>query len=169
LDNARITFEVIVMDDMSSDDTALIVGTLASEDARVRIVQGKAPPHGWCGKQFACDQLARQAKYPVLCFLDADVRLERDALARMVGFLQSSGADLVSGVPRQETSTPVEKLLIPLIHFVLLAYLPVRRMRRRQHPSYAAGCGQLFVTKRDSYEKAGGHAAVRGTLHDGIN
>jgi hypothetical protein len=55
-----------------------------------------------------------------------------------------------------------------LIHFVLLGFLPMRRMRASRHPSYAAGCGQLFLARRSSYEKAGGHAAIRATLHDGI-
>jgi hypothetical protein len=44
----------------------------------------------------------------------------------------------------------------------------MRRMRASRHPSYAAGCGQLFLTRRPSYEKAGGHASIPATLHDGI-
>ena len=32
----------------------------------------------------------------------------------------------------------------------------------------AAGCGQLFVTRRDDYERAGGHEAIRASLHDGV-
>jgi hypothetical protein len=86
-----------------------------------------------------------------------------------VSFLGSSGADLCSGVPRQETHTFFEKLLIPLIHFVLLAFLPVKGMRRSTHPSYAAGCGQLFIARAGAYQASGGHAAIRATLHDGIN
>jgi hypothetical protein len=42
-------------------------------------------------------------------------------------------------------------------------------MRRSLHPAYAAGCGQLFVARREDYERAGGHAAARGLLHDGIH
>ena len=32
----------------------------------------------------------------------------------------------------------------------------------------AAGCGQFFVTRRADYDRAGGHAAIRGSLHDGV-
>src|SRR5262249_32571662 len=38
----------------------------------------------------------------------------------------------------------------------------------RPGPGYAAGCGQLFVTKKSSYEQMGGHAVIRSTLHDGL-
>jgi hypothetical protein len=104
----------------------------------------------------------------VLVFLDADVRLTPDGLARMVGFLSDSKADLVSGFPRQETGTFLEKLLIPLIHFVLLGFLPIARMRSNPQPGLGAGCGQLFVARREGYEKVGGHSAVKKSLHDGV-
>src|SRR5207244_4018469 len=79
-----------------------------------------------------------------------------------------SGADLGSGFPRQETGTLLEKLVLPLIHFLLLGYLPLIGMRWCRHPAFGAGCGQLFVTRRDAYEAVGGHVAVRASLHDGL-
>jgi hypothetical protein len=103
-----------------------------------------------------------------MVFVDADVRLAPQGLARLAGFLQRSGADLVSGVPRQETGTFLERLLIPLIHFLPLGFLPFQRMRSSRHPAYGSGCGQLFMTYRNAYEAAGGHAAVRTSLHDGV-
>jgi hypothetical protein len=62
----------------------------------------------------------------------------------------------------------LEKLLIPLIHFILLGYCPVWLMRRIRFVGLGAGCGQLFVARRQDYLKAGGHAAIRASLHDGI-
>ena len=100
--------------------------------------------------------------------MDADCQLTPDGLRRMVTFLDSSNASLVSGVPQQETGGLLEKLLIPLIHFILLGFLPIRRMRQSTHPSYAAGCGQIFLARKDAYEKAGGHEAIRESRHDGL-
>jgi hypothetical protein len=82
--------------------------------------------------------------------------------------LHQSAADLVSGIPFQETRTLTEQLVIPIIHFVLLGFLPIRRMRGSRDPAYAVGCGQLLLVRASSYEKAGGHAAIRASLHDGI-
>jgi hypothetical protein len=76
---------------------------------------------------------------------------------------------LASGVPRQEVGTFWERLLLPLIHFVLLGFLPISRMRRSTEPKDAAGCGQLFVAAADAYRACAGHAAIRGSLHDGIH
>ena len=163
-----VALEVIVLDDHSDDATAEIVSRQAAADPRVRLVSAPELPEGWCGKQHACWVLAREARNNVLIFLDADVRLAPDALARMAAFLHATGADLASGIPHQETVGLLEKMVIPLIHFILLGFLPIRVMRRTTQPQFAAGCGQLFITTRDAYERSGGHAAIRTTLHDGI-
>lgn len=163
-----VTLEVVVLDDHSEDRTAALVTEIAQRDPRVRLEHAPPLPAGWCGKQHACHVLAGLARHPLLVFLDADVRLAPDGVARLAAFLRISGADLVSGVPRQETGTLLERLLIPLIHFVLLGFLPIARMRRSVHPSYAAGCGQLFLARREAYQSVGGHAMIRTTLHDGL-
>jgi hypothetical protein len=163
-----VELEVLVLDDHSEDSTAAIVEAIAARDARVRLVPAPPLPEGWCGKQHACAVLADAARHPLLAFVDADVRLAPDGLARLAAFLHTSGAALVSGVPRQETGTFLERLVLPLIHFILLGLLPMWRMRRTTRPAYAAGCGQLFLAQRWAYEKAGGHAAIRTSLHDGL-
>jgi hypothetical protein len=163
-----VDLELVVLDDASDDRTAEIVGAVAARDPRVRLVPGGPLPAGWCGKQHACWQLARAARHDTWVFLDVDVVPARDAIARSVAFLDASGAALASGFPRQETGSFLEWLLLPLIHFVLLGYLPLARARQVNTPSLAAGCGQLFVTRRADYERAGGHAAIRGSLHDGV-
>lgn len=164
-----VELEVIVLDDHSADRTAAIVREIAARDPRVRLETAPPLPAGWNGKVHACAVLARLARHPLLLFLDADVRLAPDGAARAAAFLAASGADLASGVPRQETVTFLERLLIPLIHFVLLGFLPVARMRRSHHPAYGVGCGQLFLARREAYEKAGGHAAIHGSIHDGVD
>jgi hypothetical protein len=164
----RVDLEVLVLDDGSTDATAAVVERIASADPRLRLLRGAALPPGWCGKQHACWQLAAAASRETIAFVDADVALAPDALARAAAFLDLSGADLVSGFPRQATSTFVDWLLLPLIHFVLLGFLPLGRSRRSRSPSLAAGCGQLFVTTQTAYRRAGGHAAIRESLHDGV-
>ena len=163
-----VDVEVIVLDDQSTDGTADRVRELAATEPRVRLESAPPLPPGWCGKQHACWALASLATHPVLTFIDADVRLEPDGLRRSAQFLQGSAAGLVSGVPRQITETFLERLLLPLIHFVLLGYLPLQQMRASKQPALGAGCGQFFMTTRTAYDAAGGHAAIRASLHDGI-
>jgi hypothetical protein len=163
-----VDLELVVLDDDSRDDTARIITDLAAADPRVRLVRGQPLPPGWCGKQHACFQLAQAARHDILLFLDADVALEPDAVARTMAFLDARGVDLASGFPRQETTCLLDWLLLPLIHFVLLGYLPLAIARTDNRPGLAAGCGQLFVTRREAYRRCGGHAAIKASLHDGI-
>ena len=159
-------FECVVMDDGSSDGTDLIVARLAAEDARVRLERAPLLPAGWNGKQHACWVLAQVARYDVLCFVDADVRLQPECVGRMAGFLGDKG--LVSGFPRQVTGTTLEWLLLPLIHFVLLGFLPLGKMRKGTDPGFAAGCGQFMMAGREEYFACGGHSGIRLTMHDGL-
>ncbi len=168
LANRGLDFEVVVLDDHSTDRTVEIVEEFAARDERVRLERAPALPAGWCGKQHACHVLARRARHPLLVFMDADVRLSPDALARMAGFMLRRDVALASGVPRQELGTFSERLLIPLIHFVLLGYLPMFMMRWTRRPAFSAGCGQLFIARADAYHDCGGHAQIRTTLHDGV-
>ena len=168
LANHDCTFEIVVLNDHSTDRTAAIVSEFVQRDSRVRLETVPPLPAGWCGKQHACHALAKLAHHPLLVFMDADVRLAPEALARMARFMQSSGADLASGVPRQELGTFSERLLIPQIHFILLGFLPMHFMRWTKSPAFSAGCGQLFIARRDAYVQTGGHAMIRQTLHDGV-
>lgn len=163
-----VDVEVVVLDDGSTDRTAQIVQDIAAMDPRVGLEQAPPLPPGWNGKQHACQVLAGLARHDLLLFVDADVRLAPDAALRMVSFADSARADLVSGVPRQETGPGLERLLIPLIHFFLLAFLPMGAMRRSTQPSYGAGCGQLFLARREAYDRAGGHRSLRSSRHDGL-
>ena len=163
-----VELEVVVLDDASTDGTDAIVRQLAEQDARVRLIRGRPLPSGWCGKQHACAQLAEAATHETWVFLDTDVLLSTDAVRRCVAFLDASQASLVSGFPRQMTGSFLEWLLLPLIHFVLLGFLPIARSRMDNSPGLAAGCGQLFITRRGDYLRAGGHTAIRASLHDGI-
>ena len=166
-----VELELIVLDDGSTDRTAEIVQALAEEDLRLRLETAPPLPEGWNGKQHACWHLASLATHDVFCFVDADVRVGEEAIYRMVSEINYVERDeperaLVSGFPRQETHTLLEKLLIPLIHFVLLGYLPF--LNANKSSAAAAGCGQFMMVRREPYFSSGGHSANPATMHDGL-
>ena len=101
-------------------------------------------------------------------WVDADVTLAPDALARMAATLTRGHAALISGFPHQITVTLMEKLVVTLIQPVLLGYLPIIGMKLFRRPGFAAGCGQLMMARRDACEASGGHAAIRSSMHDGM-
>ncbi len=165
-----VNLEVLVLDDHSADGTAEIVQKLAEGDRRLRLLPGEVLPEGWAGKMFACWSLANAAKHDWLLFVDADVRLAPTAARRLTDELRKSGSfSLISGPPRQITESWAERMLIPLIHFVLLGYLPIWAMRRFVSPAFGAAVGQLIFTSREAYFATGGHSKIRTTFHDGLN
>ncbi len=168
LASTGITLDIVVIDDASTDRTAAIVEEIAGHHKRVHLLHAAPLPSGWNGKQHACWQAAQAASTPLLLFLDADVRLAPGCLSRCVFLLVRGRAALVSGFPREETGTFLEKLLIPLIHFILLGLLPMRLSRTTTVPGFAAGCGQFLLVDLEAYIRSGGHAAIRHTMHDGL-
>ena len=168
LANREVDLEVVVLDDHSTDGTAEIVQGLAQSDARVRLLTSEPLPTGWNGKQFACRQLADAASHEHLVFLDADVRLSETALSELLDRKQRTAVALLSAFPHQQTGTWLEKWIIPLMHFILLGYLPLHRMRGTADPAFAAGCGQLFLTRKDQYFEAGTHQSIAESRHDGL-
>ncbi len=170
LASRNIELEIIVLDDGSSDDTPDQVRALATRDARLRLITGARLPAGLNGKQYACAQLAASARHDTLVFIDADVHLAPDALARATAWLHGRGLGLASGFPSQPTDTGGETLLVPMIPVLLLGYLPLALARLMPRaPSLAAGCGQLMLVTRAAYTAAGGHAAIATRMHDGLN
>ncbi len=155
--------EVVVLDDGSTDRTGAIVAELARHDPRLRLERAPPLPPGWNGKQHACFVLSGLTTRPNLLFIDADVVLQPQAAARLA---PPPGVDLVSGVPRQLMPTLPEKLVIPMINTLILGYLPVAMMRRDGRPSLGAGCGQMMMVRAEAYRTAGGHGAIRHSLHD---
>ncbi len=168
LANDDVELELLVLDDGSTDATPDILAAVG--DPRLRVLGGGgALPPGWSGKQHACARLGREARHPLLVFVDADVRLATDALSRMAGFMQANpGVALGSGVPRQITGSWSERLLLPLIHLLLFGYRPQVLDAGQADPRFAAGCGQLFIARRDGYRAMGGHGAIFASLHDGL-
>lgn len=164
-----VEIEVVVLDDGSTDRTAAIVADYAARDPRVRLETAPPLPTGWNGKQHACWALSRLARHPLLAFMDADVRLEPEGLARLAADLERKRLDLHSAFPRQTTGTLGEALLVPQIHVLLLGYLPFWFAWAFPRASgFATGCGQLMLARAGAYHRAGGHSAIRASRHDGL-
>jgi len=162
-----------VYDDGSEDETPAILARLAGEDPRVRAADTRPLPPGWNGKQHACDSMGRQATSDWILLIDADVRLAPDALGRTrAAARRRTGANpepaLLSAFPRERTAGLGEAMVIPLIHFILMSYLPFGRMRNTLDPAASAACGQYMLARRDAWNEIGGHASIRASMHDGV-
>jgi chlorobactene glucosyltransferase len=161
-------FEVIVLDDLSTDRTRALAADLARRENRLRVVDGHPTPSGWLGKHWACQQLAGAAGGELLLFTDADTRHHPRALRAAVAALVAEGADLLSAVPRQEAVTWSERLVLTVLPWSILAFLPLGIAFRVRHPALSAALGQYMLFRRAAYEQVGGHASVRQDVVDDI-
>ena len=168
LASAGAPVRALVYDDQSTDETPRLLEGLAMRHASLVRVPTQQLPDGWNGKQWGCERMGQASDATWLLFTDADVRFAPNAIASAVAFARSSGSDLVSTVPREVCGTAGEALVVPLIHFMLLGYLPMGFMRRDGRPSLGAGCGQFLLVRRDAWLRSGGHAAFKDSMHDGI-
>ena len=162
LDAAYPNFEVIVVDDHSTDGTGDIARRIASEDSRLRVIDAPALPEGWFGKQWACAAGAREASGALLLFTDADTRHSRDLLPRAVNAMRDRGAELLSLAGNQEMHSFWERIIQPQMFALLsIRYGGSEHVSNAKRPVDAIANGQFILVRRESYEAIGGHAAVR--------
>jgi len=161
-------FEVIALDDHSSDDTLLILERLAHEDPRLRVLIGRPLPEGWLGKHWACNQLQQAATGELLLFTDADTRHLSGSLRGSVNALVAEQADLVTAFPHEEVVSWGEKLIVPVISFGIFSFLPIRLARFLRWPSLTVTIGQFMLFRRQALEAIGGYEAVKDHLVDDV-
>lgn len=162
------SFEILVYDDGSTDETAGMVEQMAREDFRLRLFRGKELPEGWLGKCFACRELAGKARGEILLFTDADTVHAPQALEAALACLEADGAGLLSVITRLETEGFWEKLILPLVPFIALTYLPFFLAARFKSDKLAMGNGQFMMFRRSVYESIGGHEAVKNALVEDV-
>ncbi|MEM9236123.1 MAG: glycosyltransferase [Verrucomicrobiota bacterium] len=154
--------EILVVDDQSSDDTA---GVARRHGAKV--VSGVTPPDGWVGKSWACRQGAEAAEGEVFLFLDADLELEADALARLAAHAADHPSAVISACPWHRIEWPYEGLSV---FFNLVMVGGIGAFTRRGWQADGVGLfGQTLWISRACYEETGGHELVRGLVLENLS
>ena len=160
-----VAFEIIVVDDHSTDRTREIASSFSNQHVRV-IDAGPLPP-GWTGKNNAVTAGARAALSEWLLFTDADTVHLPGSLARSLEEAARHGAALLSYSPEQVVNSFAEKAVMPVIFAELAATFRPSRVSDPHSPAAAAN-GQYILIMREAYNAVGGHAAVAGNLLEDV-
>lgn len=153
--------EIIVFDDQSTDRTAKLVAEMAQYDKRIRLTQSSGLPEGWLGKNFACHSLAEMAKGKYYLFLDADVRLDEYVIVKYISYLHKNNLGLLSVFPKQFMYSIGEKMVVPLMNYILLTLLPLFLVHRSQFASLSAANGQFMLFDAETYKKILPHKKMK--------
>jgi glycosyltransferase involved in cell wall biosynthesis len=160
---ADVSFEIIVVDDGSTDRTREIAQSFPA----VRVVEAGPLPPGWSGKNNALVAGANEARGTWLLFTDADTVHGAGSLVRSVAEARRRGVALLSYSPEQEVHGFWEKTVMPVIFAELAStYRPSEVSDPAS--SAAAANGQYILVSREAYDAVGGHAAVATSLLEDV-
>lgn len=149
LDSERFTIRIL--NDHSTDETADIVRSYQSSMPNLQLIEGKALPKGWLGKNWACHQLGVSSEELYLLFMDADVRIDPDLLDKSLVYLKKRNLALLSLFPRQVIRSTGEQLVVPIIYTILVTLLPLRLVERSEMVSLSAANGQFMLFDGSHY------------------
>ena len=160
--------QVIIINDQSTDNTAEVLKAAIGADSRFSVIEADGPRDGWLGKVSALHTgFARSTGEIIIC-LDADVRLEPDAIARAVNQLQDLSLDFVSPYPRQIAGTFSEKLIQPLLHWSWMSTVILRLAEKVPHRSTAVANGQFFLIRAKALTAIDGFTSVSAKILDDV-
>jgi cellulose synthase/poly-beta-1,6-N-acetylglucosamine synthase-like glycosyltransferase len=162
-------FEVIAVDDRSTDQTGAIMDETSVKHGQFRAlhIQPGGLPTGWLGKCNALWTATRHVTSPWLLFVDSDVKVEPDVLSAALALAVGRGYDAVSILTRLECETFWEKLILPLAAGTVGA-ITLMSLTNEDSKKAAFANGQFFLIRREAYEKVGGHEAVRNNITEDV-
>ena len=156
-------YEIIAIDDMSTDGTLRILEALSGKYPDLKVVIGSPTPQGWVGKNHALWQGVQRTGGNCLLFVDADTYLEPYTLRSALSYAEEHKADMLSIFPFQELGSFWERIIQPIIFTSIASAFPHRRINSPEYKEAAAN-GQFILIHRDVYQAVGGHEAIKDKI-----
>lgn len=157
--------EIIVYDDNSDDNTFSIVKELSNSNPIIKVIKGKILPQGWSGKNHACFELSKLAKSKWLLFIDADTELLPNSIPSLMKKTQD-GFTFISAWPKIQMKSFSEKLMMPLLNFVVFTFYPTLINKFSNKSSLGLAHGACILVNKDIYKEIGGHSSVKEEIFE---
>lgn len=156
-------FEVVAVDDRSTDATPDLLDGLAEEGAsrgvKVVVLHLRELPPGWLGKTHALYRGAERASGDYLLFTDADVHFGPDSLSRAVRYMEEDGRDHLVAFFRLDLRGFWENVFGLCFSFLFFMRFRPWRVRDKRTEEYL-GVGGFNLVRRQAYEAIGTHRAI---------
>lgn len=161
------SFEVIAVNDRSTDATGTILHSLAKSDSRLRVIEGEELPAGWLGKPYAMHQAITHARGDWLLATDADMIFDKAALRTAMDRMLAEKGDAMTLIPHFEAGSFWERVMIPTWAWVLLMFTLAYRISNPKTQG-AVGIGGFFLMRRTVLERVGGYGALRDEVMEDV-
>ena len=163
-------FEVIVLDDRSTDSTPKILEELLQAtkvattwESRLRIIHGSDLPSGWAGKPHALYQASASAHGDWLAFVDADTFAAPEAIASCYAKALETNADMFTIMTFQELGSFWERALMPIVLTAMSVGFSPRKVNDPKE-RIAVANGQFILIRRAVYDAVGGHEKIKDQI-----
>ncbi len=160
-------FEIICVDDRSTDQTAKVVSELFNGKTNCKLVSNKERPVGWTGKCHALNEGVKHASGEWFAFLDADSSLNKSSLRQCVNEALQRKINLLTLSPQFVLNSFWEKALLPTFAAMAAILFPLAKVNDPNN-SVATANGMFFIISRHAYEKIGGHCNVKNLAVEDI-
>ena len=164
-------FDVILVDDQSTDGTGEIGRRIARETesrADLEVVEPPPTPDGWAGKVWALHNGFQRVKEddPDLIWLtDADIAHETVTLKRLTNKLTAEELGMASIMADLRTESFWEKTLIPNFIYFFKMLFPFNWVNHPEKDT-AAAAGGCILLRKSVLERAGGFESLSGAVID---
>jgi len=169
LHQSYTNYEIVVLDDLSTDRTWEIISEYARRYPKLlRAVKGAPLPRGWCGKTHAMQLLSQHAQGDYLLFTDADTVHTRESIAWAVTNINKHRSDFLSGYVRQELQSFGETLIVPTTYIMSTMVLPLWLIPRSNTSMLSFAVGQLVMFRRRAFEAIDGYSSVSDQISEDV-
>ena len=156
-------FEIIAIDDSSTDGTADIMYQYARKSCSIVVVNAKPKPDGWVGKNWACYEGYLRASGDLLLFTDADTIHSPSVMSLAVGQIEQQNLDALTAIPKLLCKDVWTKITLPMLFNFLHSRFSALRVN---DPKTKTGYffGSFYIITRRAYEMVGTHKVVKHEL-----
>ncbi len=163
VDQTYKNLEIVIVDDSSSDRTAIIVEEFGRSDSRIRLVAAGEKPRGWVGKSWPCQRGFENSRGELLLFADADSFLEPKTIELAISYFESRLYDMFSISPRVNLHGIWSQSIMPLLAGGINLLYPMSKVNDpKKERAYVFGT--FILVRRTVYASIGGHEKVKDRL-----
>ena len=167
-------FEVIVLDDNSTDNTLKIISDIKKDKSkslpvdRLKVISLNGKPDDWAGKTWAANQGYLHSSANILLFTDADTNyVNKNVISLTVSYMQNRNLDVLTAIVSSERLDNFwANSVIPLWNLVKVLFGVSIGDVNNPNSKIAYLMGSFFIIKRKVFEDIGTFASVRGAIQE---